>query len=142
MTGVTDRDRVALALTLWGEARGEGLAGMVAVAWTIRNRVEDGKDRSWWGEGYAGVCQRPYQFSCWNVNDPNYPYLTGANRIPTAEFAKCQLAAQQVIEGLTPDPTGGATHYYSTSMTKPPKWAAGARQTLRLGHHIFFKDVP
>lgn len=142
MTRVTDQDRAVLALTLWGEARGEGLAGMVAVAWTIRNRVEDGKDRSWWGEGYAGICQRPYQFSCWNANDPNYPYLTGAKQVPTGEIAKCQLAAQQVIEGLMPDPTGGATHYYSTSMTRPPKWVLGATQTLQLGHHIFFKDVP
>ena len=138
----TDRDRAILALTLWGEARGEGLAGMVAVAWAIRNRVEDGKDRSWWGEGYAGVCQKRYQFSCWNLNDPNYPYLSSAKKIPPAEFAKCQLAARQVIEGAKPDPTGGATHYYSTSMPKPPKWVAGASQTLRLGRHIFFKEVP
>lgn len=137
-----DQDRLVLALTLWGEARGEGLAGMVAVAWAIRNRVGDGKDRSWWGEGYAGVCQKPYQFSCWNSNDPNYPYLTGVKQIPIAEFAKCQLAAQQAIDGLMPDPTGGATHYYSTSMPKPPKWVSGARQTLRLGHHVFFKEVP
>lgn len=142
MTRVTDQDRAVLALTLWGEARGEGLAGMVAVAWTIRNRVNDGKDKSWWGEGYTGVCQRPYQFSCWNTNDPNYLYLSGAKEIPAAEFAKCQLAAQHVIEGAMPDPTGGATHYYSTSMARPPKWVAGARQTVRLGHHIFFKDVP
>ncbi|QKF52837.1 cell wall hydrolase [Pseudomonas graminis] len=139
---VTEKDRDVLARTLWGEARGEGLAGMVAVAWTIRNRVYDGKDTSWWGEGYAGVCGKPSQFSCWNKNDPNNPYLTGAKKIPAAEFARCQLAAQQVIEGITPDPTDGATHYYSTSMTKPPRWVAGAKQTSRLGLHIFFKDVP
>jgi spore germination cell wall hydrolase CwlJ-like protein len=54
---VTERDRDILARTLWGEARGETLAGQIAVAWTIRNRVNDGKDKSWWGEGYAGVCQ-------------------------------------------------------------------------------------
>jgi spore germination cell wall hydrolase CwlJ-like protein len=43
---VTEKDRDVLARTLWGEARGEGLAGMVAVAWSIRNSVEDGKDNS------------------------------------------------------------------------------------------------
>jgi len=138
----TEKDRDVLARTLWGEARGEGLAGMVAVAWTIRNRVDDDKEKSWWGEGYAGVCRKPYQFSCWNSNDRNYPYLSGAKQMPTAEFAKCQLVAQQVIEDAQPDPTGGATHYYSTSMARPPKWVLGATQTLRLGHHIFFKDVP
>jgi len=43
--------RDILARTLWGEARGESLAGQIAVAWTIRNRVNDGKDRSWWERG-------------------------------------------------------------------------------------------
>jgi hypothetical protein len=38
-------------------AQMESLAGQIAVAWTIRNRVNDGKAKSWWGEGYAGVCQ-------------------------------------------------------------------------------------
>ena len=74
----TDKDRDILARTLWGEAWGESLAGQIAVAWTIRNRVNDGKDKSWWGEGYGGVCQKPYQFSCWNKSDPNFAYLSGA----------------------------------------------------------------
>jgi spore germination cell wall hydrolase CwlJ-like protein len=139
---VTDKDRDVLARTLWGEARGEGLAGMVAVAWTIRNRVDDGKAKSWWGEGYVGVCQKPWQFSCWNSNDPNFPFLSGAKPIPKGEFAMCQLAAQQVIEGVKSDPTCGATHYYATTMPTPPKWTFGAKQTLKLGHHVFFKDVP
>lgn len=139
---VTDRDRDVLARTLWGESRGEGYDGMVAVAWSIRNRVCDGRDKSWWGEGYAGVCQAPWQFSCWNQNDPNFPYLSGAKLIPAGEFANCQRAAAAVIDGDGPDPTGGATHYYATTMPKAPAWAAKATQTLKLGHHIFFKDVP
>jgi spore germination cell wall hydrolase CwlJ-like protein len=139
---VTDRDRDVLARTLYGEARGEGFDGMVAVAWSIRNRVNDGRDKSWWGEGYAGVCQAPWQFSCWNQNDPNFPFLSGAKPIPAAEFANCQRAAAAVIDGTAPDPTGGATHYYATTMPKAPAWAAKATQTLKLGHHIFFKDVP
>ena len=57
---VTEKDRDVLARTLYGEARGEGLAGQIAVAWTIRNRVKDGKDKSFWGEGYGGVSQKPY----------------------------------------------------------------------------------
>ena len=38
----SEKDRDILARTLWGEARGEGLDGQIAVAWTIRNRVFDG----------------------------------------------------------------------------------------------------
>jgi spore germination cell wall hydrolase CwlJ-like protein len=41
-----------------------------------------------------------------------------------------------------PDTTGGATHYYATTLPKPPTWVNGAKETLRLGHHVFFKDVP
>ncbi|WP_095080297.1 cell wall hydrolase [Pseudomonas sp. Irchel s3h17] len=137
-----EKDRDILARTLWGEARGESIAGQIAVAWTIRNRVNDGRAKSWWGEGYVGVCQKPYQFSCWNRNDPNHAYLTGAKQIPFREFAQAQIAAEQVIGGKVPDPTGGATHYYATTMPAAPVWAAKAKQTLQLGRHVFFKDVP
>lgn len=68
--------------------------------------VEDAKDKSWWGEGYAGVCQKPYQFSCWNKNHPNYRFLRGARQIPFRELAQCRIAADQVIDGKVPDPTG------------------------------------
>ncbi|WDG79134.1 cell wall hydrolase [Pseudomonas chlororaphis] len=138
----TEKDRDILARTLWGEARGEGLAGQIAVAWTIRNRVNDGRTKSWWGEGYAGVCQARYQFSCWNKNDPNFPFLSGAKPIPAGQFAQALCAADQVIAGAVPDPTGGATHYYATTMAKAPAWAAKAKQTVRIGQHVFFKDVP
>ena len=143
---VSENDRDILARTLWGEARGESLAGQIAVAWTIRNRVtmdlhNDGKP-DWWGEGYAGVCQKPYQFSCWNRSDPNFAYLSGAKPIPFRELAQARIAADQVIDGKVPDPTGGATHYYATTMPKPPAWVKGAKQALTLGHHLFFKDVP
>jgi spore germination cell wall hydrolase CwlJ-like protein len=131
----TERDRDILARTLYGEARGEGLAGQIAVACTIRNRVND-------GEGYAGVCLKPYQFSCWNKNDPNYPHLSGAKPIPPKQFAQAQRAADLVISGQEPDITRGATHYYATTMPKAPAWAKDATQTLRLGNHVFFKDVP
>ncbi|WP_458725058.1 cell wall hydrolase [Pseudomonas mandelii] len=143
---VTERDRDILARTLWGEARGEDLIGQIAVAWTIRNRVEtdlhnDGKP-DWWGEGFARVCQAPYQFSCWNRNDPNYPSLSGAKAVPFRELAQAQIAADQVIDGKVPDPTGGATHYYAIAMKKAPGWAVRAKETVRLGGHVFFKDVP
>lgn len=131
-----------LARTLWGEARGESQAGMEACAWTIRNRVFDGKVKSWWGEGYAGVCQKPWQFSCWNSNDPNSPFLRGAKPIPAGEYKKALAVATSVVNGSIPDPTNGATHYYATTMPKPPVWVKGAKQTLKLGRHIFFKDVP
>ena len=90
-----------VARTLWGEARGEGVAGQIAVAWVIRNRVHDANPRSWWGEGYIGVCHKSWQFSCWNPGDPNYPYLSGARPIPQAQWAQALAVAEQVIAGRT-----------------------------------------
>lgn len=143
---MSDKDIDVLARTIWAEARGEGVAGQVAVGRCIRNRVEadlgrDGKP-DWWGEGYVGVCQAPWQFSCWNKTDPNYAYLTGAKQIPETELARAREAAVAAMTGPT-DPTGGATHYYSTTMAGPPKWTGHpARRTTKIGRHIFFKDVP
>ena len=145
MTANHNDDVDILARTLYGEARGEGLHGMIAVAWAIRNRVDtdlnhDGK-RDWWGEGYTEVCRTPYQFSCWNKNDPNYPYLIGQKLIPEKAFSLAIQAAQSVISGRIPDPTGGATHYYATSMKTPPAWTTKGQFTAQIGQHRFYKNV-
>lgn len=47
----------------------------------------------WWGEGYAGLCEKPYQFSCRNKNDPNFAYLSGTMLISFREFAQALIAA-------------------------------------------------
>ncbi len=64
-----------LARTLWGEARSEGHVGMEAVASVVLNRVKVARDHGgkyWWGANIVQVCQKPYQFSCWNRSDPNF----------------------------------------------------------------------
>lgn len=74
-----------LARTLWGEARGEGVIGMEAVAWVVLNRRTVARQearrqiqrfghlrkRYWWGDTILKICRKPYQFSCWNMDDPN-----------------------------------------------------------------------
>lgn len=130
-----------VARTLWGEARGEGIRGQIAVAWVIRNRVQDAQPRSWWGEGYIGVCRKPWQFSCWNLRDPNYPFVSGARPIPPAQLAQALAVAEQVVAGQVADPTGGATHYHATHLSPPPAWTKDATRTVVLGGHAFFKNV-
>lgn len=70
------------------------------------------------------------------------PTTIGAKAIPAEQFAQAQNAADLVMSGPVKDPTGGAMHYYATNMPKPPIWVKGAKEALRLGHHVFFKDVP
>jgi len=60
-------DREILARTLWGEARGEGIDGMRAVAHVILNRVADAR----WPGTVAEVCLQPSQFSAWLERDAN-----------------------------------------------------------------------
>lgn len=50
MTAI-DKNHDALARTIFLGGRGESLASQIAAAWMIRNRVNDGKDKSWWGHG-------------------------------------------------------------------------------------------
>ncbi|MGX5220253.1 cell wall hydrolase [Pseudomonas segetis] len=125
--------------TVWGEARSEGMSGMIAVAWVIKNRADKG---GWWGNTLESVCLKKWQFSCWNDGDPNAPYLRGQKAIPGREYVLAHEAVIAVVNGHEPDPTDGATHYYAPRSVKEPKWAKGATKTTQIGHHVFFKDVP
>jgi len=133
-TGPTSsRDVDILARTLYGEARGESQAGQIAVAWVIKNRSKDRR----WPSTIAGVCQQPWQFSCWNSNDPNRAKLialTDAN--PT--FVALKGVASSVVDGWVGDPTGGANHYYATYIAKP-SWANTMTFTTQIGVHRFYK---
>jgi len=125
------------ARTIWGEARGEGLDGMKAVGHVLLNRVKDGR----WGPSLGAVCLAPWQFSCWNIADPNRrPMLSMFSGDPAlADATKAFGDANAENEGGM-DPTGGATHYYADTIGVP-KWTAGATQTAHIGHHIFWRNV-
>lgn len=71
-----------------------------------------------------------------NRSDPNYQFLIGVKEIPFRELAQVRITADKVIDSAVPDPTGGATYYYNTCI-KAPAWSAKAKQTLKLGEHIF-----
>lgn len=141
----SDSDAAALdilARTLWGEARGEGQAGMSAVANVVCNRVayaraQRGHDY-WWGNTLVRVCQKPFQFSCWNENDPNRAQLL---RVDTDDpvFVLALRIARWAATGSLPDATGGATHYHALSVA--PKWALGQTPTAVVGRHVFYRLV-
>lgn len=121
-----------LARTIWGEARGEGLAGMRAVAAVIMNRVQQG---GWWGNTVEEVCKKPYQFSCWNPGDPNLHKVQTVT-LDNPQFKLAYQVAQQAISGQLNDETGGATHYHTTAITA--NWADSLTQTGTIGSHIFY----
>ena len=127
-----------LARTLWGEARGEGTAGMTAVAHVVLNRVAIAEDRAgyWWGNNIIQVCQKPYQFSAWNRSDPNFKKLQDVEK-SDLHFA---TALRLAVEGtLGDDPTDAATHYHAAGIT--PYWAEGEKPSAVIGRHIFYQLV-
>jgi spore germination cell wall hydrolase CwlJ-like protein len=144
---ITEEDIDTVARTLWGEARGEREEGMRAVAAVIINRARAA--RSWmakhpntphplFGDGtLRSVCKAKWQFSCWNEGDPNRSKIEGLPKTDPL-YIKAIEALAWVL--TNPDPTFGATHYHS-SVIKAPDWTKGATMTVKIGHHLFYKNV-
>lgn len=128
-----------LARTLWGEARGQGNEGLAAVAHVVLNRVRIAEQRGgyWWGGDIIQVCQKPYQFSCWNRSDPNFQKLSAVDD-RNADFRTCLKLARRAIGGtLGKDFTHGATHYHADYVN--PYWAKGEEPLTIIGNHLFYR---
>lgn len=126
-----------LARTLWGEARGEGSMGMQAVAAVILNRLKASQKSGgfWWGNTITGICKKPYQFSCWNKDDPNLEKLKAVDD-RDIHFATALRLARRAVIGALSDPTNGATHYHAAGINPP--WARNEKPVAVLGRHIFY----
>ena len=125
------------AKTLFGEARGEKLPGIEAVANVILNRVKHAQKIGayWWGKTIEEVCLKPFQFSCWNSNDPNRNVLL-KNLTDNKVYRVCERVAKRAIAGFLKDNTKGATHYHTKSCN--PYWARCAVPCADIGHHLFY----
>ncbi len=122
-----------LAKTVWGEARGEELVGMVAVAWAVKNRTL----RKPWPDSYLEVCLQPWQFSVWNHRDPTFPILVKGPEDSDA-YQVATWVALGVVLGIIDDPTGGADHYHNKDVM--PHWAINMQQTVEIGDHVFYNS--
>ena len=135
----TFHDLELVACTIYGEARGESFIGKMAVGFVILNRA---KKR---GTTPGSEAIRPYQFSCWNKDDPNCKLITNPNDISGKEWRECFRAALQVLGGFdlvgckVDDLTKGATHYHTQSIK--PYWAQGKEPCYVVGNHIFYNNI-
>ena len=135
-----DREIDVLARTIYGEARGEPVRGKEAVACVILNRVRRAKRRGgyWWGGDLIEVCHKPWQFSCWNEDDPNLEKLLKVDAGNTV-FKTCKRVARRALGGALKDPTDGSTHYHAIG-AEPP-WARGREIAATIGRHVFYNNV-
>lgn len=145
---MTKYDVIYLALTIYGEARGEFFTGKLAVGQVVLNRV---RAESWYGKTIHEVCLKHKQFSCWNENDPNSDKLNEmAERMERDgvqvlfkddTFRECLTAALMVIEGRCEDYAMGATHYLHHSAVDRVSWDDNAELVGAIGNHRFYVGV-
>ncbi len=134
------REIDVLARTIYGEARGEPVRGKEAVAAIVLNRVRRARRLRgyWWGDDVESVCTKPWQFSCWNENDPNRAKIEAVEN-SNSTFKTCLRVARRALAGTLKDPTKGATHYHTLNVSPP--WAKGRAAAVIIGRHRFYNDV-
>lgn len=136
-------DRIVLALTIWGESRGEPVEGQIAVACVVRNRLTRAINTA---PRWRDICLAPMQFSCFNEADPNAGPIARAavnlmTALPTPELAQALWISDGILAGAVIDNVLGATHYVTEALMKshPPKWAVGEKPLCQIGAHVFFR---
>ena len=137
---LTQQEQV-IAITLMGEARGEGENGLYAVGCVIQKRAQERKLT------LSQVCLenrlnkrgvRVWQFSCWN----DKPYIETMKRLlkantKQAKYSK-RLARAMCAGGMLAQTfTGNANHYHANYVS--PYWIKGQKPTKIIGKHIFYK---
>ena len=124
---------ILLALTVWGEARGEDYKGKLAVAWVICNRARFQETR------LSRIVLKAWQFSFWNTNDPSRDDISDIDeRGPVWE--QCLKAATGAYFKHTIDPTYGAEFYYNPSVVAKPSWwdtDTTPDSEVKIGDHVF-----
>jgi hypothetical protein len=126
-----------MALTMWGEARAEGEAGMRAVGHVIDNRRRAGMH----GAYVTDTVGAAFQFSCWNPGDPNREAMLNVDSLRADQedgrmWRIAQRLADEILTGRSHDPTGGALFYHAASAA--PSWSRGITPVRRIGGHDFF----
>ncbi|MDE2020188.1 MAG: cell wall hydrolase [Patescibacteria group bacterium] len=129
-------DQQIAAATAYMEASNQGADGIRAVMHVLFNRLQFAPK---YGSTIADICLRPWQFSCWNTSDPNRRRLATVDDTDPI-LSDCIATYDAVVAG-SDDPTFGATHYIADGIT-PPSWVSQATQTVKIGSHTFYKDVP
>ena len=125
-----------LAMAIYFEARSEPVAGQLAVAQVVLNRVVDKRhpdticDVVMEGPVYPSGHPVKYrcQFSFWCDGKPE--------RITDHTAWQTALLVATAAKGSALDITEGATFYHATNVS--PRWRYTMKVTVKIGSHIFY----
>ena len=116
-----------VALTILGEARGEGKSGMYGVACVLKQRAVERK------LGLAKVCLQRSQFSCWN-GGRNLNHLLKSKSAPYAIHLAKHLAGGGDVQRSY---VGYANHYCTLKTNN--YWTRGNKPVKIIKNHKFYK---
>ncbi len=124
---------VCLALTVYFEARNEPVAGQVAVAQVVLNRVDS-------PEYPSTVCDVVTQGGEIRTDCQFSFYCDGASDTPFNETAwrASLLVASAVLAGSGHVELQGALNYHATYVS--PWWAPKLRRVATIGYHTFYEQ--
>lgn len=122
-----DAELRCLAGAVYFEARGEPLAGQLAVAQVIINRTEDGR----FPRSYCGVVAQPGQFSF--MRGSRMP----AVREGSAAWTRAVAIAQIAHRGLWESPAEDAVFFHARYVS--PGWSRTKTRLAQIDTHIFYR---
>ena len=123
-----------MAHAIYHEAATDSIAGKVAIANTIMNRVEHNR----FPETICDVVKQPYQFSYLNTGNRNH--LTITNHLDHSAWESSVIVALTVAGGYIEDTTGGATHYLNKRLVRRiPHWYNESQKLGKFGEHHFVR---
>ena len=118
-----------LTEALYFEARGESLAGQVAVAEVILNRV----DAAVFPDSVCGVVRQGA--SSGRLHACQFSYNCDGK--PEHINEQVGRVARAMLDGWARTLTDGATYYHTTAVR--PRWARKFHETAEIGPHVFYK---
>ena len=132
---------MCMAANIYHEAKNQPMAGQIAVAQVVMNRVKDNRypDNVCYvikqgltyknGKVVLGKCQ--FSWYCdGKKDDVNMKSEKWRNSL--------RYASMVITNRVTLDITEGATHYHATYVR--PAWARTKTKTVRINRHIFYRS--
>lgn len=132
---------LCLALNVYHESRGEGVAGQVAVAHVTMNRVKNKR----YPNTVCGVVTQRKQFSWTNTmlrpvvvkgKLVGYQLKPAFHPKDDKAWQRAVRVAKTVMSGKSVDITNGALFYHERKIS--PKWREPKMLAAQVGNHVFY----
>ena len=146
MPDMPDRSAKCLALNMYHEARGQGIAGELAVTAVVLNRVNDKR----YPNTVCEVIEQGPTRASWQDPKVRFPvknrcqfswFCDGKSDTPRNKkiYNRMYNLADAILgnEISFLDITGGATHYHADYVS--PAWAKTKTKTVEIQDHIFYR---